>query len=405
MGNYLNPSSDGFHESLNAQIYVDKTPLIGLLNPRIKTRQKHICLTRPRRFGKSLTVDMLCAYYSRGRDSAPLFDNLQIAREPTYRKHLNRYDVICMNMADEYKRAGGHVAAIKTHLTESIVKELLIAYPQAELSTPDSLAWALMDVYEFTDIPFVVLVDEWDFILRENHNDAREIDDYLSWLNTLLKDKSYIGLSYVTGIVPVKKIGTLGVLNMFDEYSMTDPGRYAPYTGFTEDEVLELCRRYSVDAASMKQWYAGYAFEECPPVYNPRSVVSALKTGKIANYWSEIDSYEALQRYIDLEIDGLRQDIVTLLSGSFVYVDVTRFANDMVTLDSKNAVLTLLVHLGYLALDLDAPGKFGMQAIRIPNQEIRDEFMTAIKDDCRYAESYGLLKGIPRRNASGVEQL
>lgn len=390
-GYYLNAETFDFTGVRRTGYYVDKTDLIKVLNEGLECNRRFVCVTRPRRFGKSVIADMLCAYYGQGRDSSSLFEGLKISQDPSYRRHLNSYNVVFINMAREYNRASHDVAVMKTCLTERIVMELRTAYPELQLRDPLKLRKVFEDVFALTHVPFVIVMDEWDFILRESRNDAREIDDYLRWLNTLLKDKCYIGLAYLTGIIPIKKCGSNGILNMFDEYSMTDPGRYAPYTGFTEDEVLDLCRRYSVDAASMKQWYAGYAFEECPAVYNPRSVVSALKTGKIANYWSEIESYEALQRYIDLEIDGLRQDIVTLLSDSFVYVDVTRFANDMVTLDSKNAVLTLLIHLGYLAQDPAAPGKFGMQAVRIPNLEIREEFLSAIRGDSRYAEIDGLL--------------
>lgn len=390
-GDYLNAETLDFTKVRKSGYYVDKTALIKVLNEGLECNRRFVCITRPRRFGKSLTADMLCAYYGHGKDTSTLFEGLKISQDPSYRKHLNSYNVVFINMAHEYNGASHDVAVMKSCLTERIVMELRTAYPDLQLRDPLKLRKVFEDVFALTHVPFVIVMDEWDVILRETRNDAREIDDYLRWLNILLKDKSYIGLAYLTGILPIKKCGTNGILNMFDEYSMIEPHKYASYIGFTDDEVWELCRKYPVDAASMKQWYAGYAFEKCPAVYNPKSVVSALETGKIANYWSEIESYEALQRYIDLETDGLRQDIVTLLSGSFVYVDVTRFANDMVTLDSKNAVLTLLIHLGYLALDPDAPGKFGMQAVRIPNQEIRDEFLSAIKDDSRYAEIDGLL--------------
>lgn len=393
MGSFLNPRNKGFAESLNSPIYVDKSPLIGILNRLINTKKKFVCVSRPRRFGKSVTAEMLVAYYARGNDSSSQFEHLKIAEDPTYAKHLNQHNVIALNMQYFYSNARHNVEDMIAELNRVLVLELAENYPDIDLSDTPLINQALLKIEDHTNEEVIFVIDEWDCILRENQQDGAGITCYLDFLRALFKDLTNISLVYMTGILPIKKYGSHSALNMFEEFSMTDPGDFAPYIGFTEDEVKGLCSEYGRDFPAMKQWYDGYAFDTCEHIYNPNSVVVAITRRKFSNYWTRTETYEALKRYIDLDMDGLRQDIVRLLAGESIKVKVRNFKNDMVNFESRNDVLTLLIHLGYLSLDLRpaAPLMSYEVMVRIPNQEIRDEFFSTIEVDHHYTAIHGLL--------------
>ena len=211
----------------------------------------------------------------------------------------------------------------------------------------------MQDVYEETRRPFVVIIDEWDCIFREYKEDKEAQEIYLDFLRDMLKDKPCIHLAYMTGILPIKKYGTHSALNMFDEFSMIDPGPMAEYVGFTEEEVASLCEKYKMDGEEVKCWYDGYSFDKVPAVYSPRSVVSCMRFGKIGNYWNQTETFEALKIYIDMNFDGLREDVLSMMAGESVPVNTGSFINDMATFRTEDDVLTLLIHLGYLAYDYE----------------------------------------------------
>ena len=389
MPKYLNKEKNLFQESLDSFIYVDKSPLIEILNKCIKTKQKYFCLSRPRRFGKSVTAQMLCSYYSRGEDSSSQFDSLKIAKSPSYKKHLNQYNVIFINMSLEFNSARHDVNQMISSVTSSIVKELKEAYPQVVFNSPDKLYEALDDVFSVSKVPFVFIVDEWDRIMREKKEDAQSLKLYLEWLEGIFKDQSYIALAYMTGILPIKKYGNQSALNMFNEFSMTDPDNFAPFIGFTEREVQSLCNEFKMNFNQMQQWYDGYSFTDVPHIYNPNSVVKSISRKRFGSYWTKTETFESLQEYIDMNMEGLRDDIVKLIAGEDVIVDVSTFSNDMVTFHSKDDVLTLLIHLGYLAIK----GSTNLGVIvHIPNEEIKLEFKTCVKNNNRYAGVYDLIK-------------
>ncbi|MBQ7929915.1 MAG: AAA family ATPase, partial [Clostridia bacterium] len=244
MGSYLNPGTKGFEESLNSEIYVDKTLLLEQTNARINTKQKFLCVSRPRRFGKSMAMDMLSAYYKCGEDTSALFENLKIASAESYNEHLNQYHVIKINMQMFLSGTDSVDEMLKT-LQMRVLRDLKRAYP--DLIDGDSLIWAMMDVYSETNRPFVILIDEWDCLFREYAHNTNAQRKYLDFLRAWLKDQDYVALAYMTGILPIKKYGTHSALNMFTEYSMTDPRELAEYFGFTEDEVKALCEEYEMD--------------------------------------------------------------------------------------------------------------------------------------------------------------
>ncbi len=371
MGIYLNPGNNKFKRAVNSDIYVDKTGLIGYTNSVINTMQSCVCVSRPRRFGKSMAADMLTAYYSKGCDSKELFEGLEIAGNQSFREHLNQYDTIFLNM-QEFLSRSANVRELLERVEEKVIRELVRAYPGIELYDEKDLAETMQDIFAESGCPFVIIIDEWDCIFREFKHDKAAQETYLDFLRDLLKDKEYIYLAYMTGILPIKKYGTHSALNMFDEFSMIDPGPLAEYVGFTEQEVEELCRKYQMDINEIKNWYDGYSFEEVESVYSPKSVVSCMRLGKMGNYWSQTETFEALQLYIDMNFEGLRDDILSMIAGETVPVNTRSFTNDMTTFRTEDDVLTLLIHLGYLGYH------YADKTVFIPNEEIRSEYVSAV---------------------------
>lgn len=371
MGSYLNPGNEKFKEALNSPIYVDKTGLIQYTNSAVQTLQKYICVSRPRRFGKSMAANMLTAYYSRECDSHEIFDKLKIAEADSYEKKMNQYDTIFVNM-QEFLSQSSSMDEMLDFLRKSILWDLLEIYPDFSYFNRDNLARTMQDIYQKTHIPFIIIIDEWDCIFREYKEDYEAQAKYLDFLRDFLKDKVYIHLAYMTGILPIKKYGTHSALNMFDEFSMTNPGPLAEYVGFTEAEVRKLCETYGRNLEEMKEWYDGYHFINAESVYSPRSVVTAVLTGVCDPYWNKTETFEALRIYIDMNFEGLKDDVLSMLAGERVPVNTGSFSNDMTTFHTEDDVLTLLIHLGYLGYD------FYNKDVFIPNNEIRGEYVNAI---------------------------
>ena len=370
MGFYLNPGNQGFWESIRSEIYVDKTGLIAYTNKYLNTEQKFICVSRPRRFGKSMALKMLAAYYSCGCESEDLFKGFKIEEEETFKEHLNRYDVIYLNMQQFLIEAD---AGKETeYLEQEVLEELREEYGEILKGRESGLAIALRRIFAKTDRPFIFLIDEWDCVMRERQESEALQKQYLDFLRNLLKDQSYVALAYMTGILPVKKYGQHSALNMFWEYSMTNQYVFEEYTGFTEDEVKMLCGQYDMDFTQTSNWYDGYRFRKFKHIYNPRSVVAAMSCQDFSSYWTSTETYDALKIYIDMDFGGLRSDIVQMLGGERVRVNTLSFQNDMRNFKVKDDVLTLLIHLGYLGYDSEKEEAF------IPNKEIIREFENAM---------------------------
>lgn len=370
MGIYLNPKNNGFRESIHSEIYVDKTGLITYTNKYLSTKEKYICVSRPRRFGKSMALEMLAAYYSCGCDSRELFAGLKIESDPTFEEHLNQYDVIFLNMQQFLIRAKNQGAT--DYLEHVVIEDLRETYGELFPKQETMLAAALEQIYAKTDKKFIFLIDEWDCVMRERQESEDLQRQYLDFLRNLLKDQPYVALAYMTGILPVKKYGQHSALNMFWEYSMIDQGFFEEYTGFTETEVKALCQQYDMDFDEAGSWYDGYQFTKFRHVYNPKSVVEAMHRRRFSNYWTSTETYDALKIYMDMDFDGLRADIVQMLGGERIQVNTLSFQNDMRNFRTKDDVLTLLIHLGYLGYDAETKEAF------IPNREIIGEFENAM---------------------------
>lgn len=378
MGIYLNPGNESFKKALRSQIYVDKTELISYTNRVLGTEQSYICVSRPRRFGKSMAANMLAAYYSKGCRSKEIFENLQISKKDNFSSCLNQYNVIFLNI-QHFLREVDKLENLTHYIEECVLKELKKEYTDILLADENSLAKTLEIIYNTNpnEKGFVFIIDEWDCIFREAKENTVAQKNYLDFLRHLLKDRSYVQLAYMTGILPIKKYGTQSALNMFSEFTMTKPGKLAKYIGFTEEEVKSLCLKYNMDFSEAKQWYDGYKFKKIQHIYNPKSIVEAMLEEEYQSFWTSTETYELLQVYIDLDIDSLKESIISMLSGDKVVIDAGSFQNDMTSFKSKDDVLSLLVHLGYLAYDEEEKSVF------IPNKEVRQEFLRAIKNGTR----------------------
>lgn len=379
MGHYLNVGNEGFRRVLRAKIYVDKTMMIEYINSVIGTDDGFICVSRPRRFGKSMAANMLAAYYDRSCDSKELFDGLKVSTADDFEEHLNQHNVIFLNIQQILSQAGS-AENVPAFIQESVLSELRSVYPDLVSKEMEYLPTALEAIFKGdaqASRGFVFIIDEWDCIFREAKEDTKAQKKYLDFLKDLFKDRIYVAVAYMTGILPIKKYGTHSALNVFHEYSMTDPGMFAEYVGFTENEVETLCEQYAMEFESVRKWYDGYVFADDLHVYNPKSVVDTMKSKKLKSFWVSTETYEALQIYIDLDEDGLKEAIIAMLSGERCKIDTGTFQNDMTSFKSKDDVLTLLIHLGYLAYDENT------QSVYIPNEEVHGEFLRAIKNGGR----------------------
>lgn len=374
MGVFVNPDNSGFQAALNGKIYIDKTGFLNYTNSVLESTDAFICNSRPRRFGKSITADMLAAYYSKGCDSEKMFSELEIAQSTDFKDHLNQYDVIHFDVQWCMEPAGGPDKVI-SFITKSVLTELRNLYPDIISANITSLPEALSLIHVMQKKKFVIIIDEWDVLIRDEAANQRVQDEYINFLRGMLKGNlptRYIALAYLTGILPIKKIKTQSALNNFDEFTMLSANELAPYTGFTEEEVQKLCEKYGQDFKKVKQWYDGYQIEGCH-IYNPKAVVSVMTKGGFKSYWSETGTYDAIVPLINMDFDGLKAAIVEMISGASVEVDISSFQNDTRSFVNKDDVLTYLIHLGYLGFNQENGTAF------IPNEEIRQELLAATR--------------------------
>lgn len=371
MGIYLNPGNTDFQRAINSEIYVDKSQLIEYTNKKLFTEQQFICVSRPRRFGKSMAANMLTAYYSRGCDSREMFSNLNISKADTFEKHLNKYNVIHINMVN-FVNQGDDIGESLDYLSRRILHELKKEYSDVDCFDWTDIISVLGEIFDVKKVPFIFIIDEWDCVFRVHKNNMDSQTKYLNFLRNLLKDQSYVALAYMTGILPIKKYGEHSAINVFYEYSMIDAEPISEFTGFTGEEVKLLCEKYDKPFEEMKRWYDGYNLNGIS-IYNPKSVVESILRGQFNNYWTSTETYEALKVYIEMNFDGLKDTIIELLAGQKAVIDTTTFSNDMVTFETKDDILTLLVHLGYLTYD------FYTKEVSIPNYEISEQFASTIK--------------------------
>ena len=370
MGTYLNPGNSGFSRITNRG-YVDKTGLIAVLNQSVNSSENLICISRPRRFGKSYAAQMLCAYFDKSCDSHDLFANYNIAGDPSYETHINKYDVIYLDMTNLIGKTNPR--DLISYIENAVSAEIYSTYP--DLTFNGSFDELLVKTTEHTGNKFVMIIDEWDAPIRERPKIENE---YLRFLRMLFKSSGttskIFAAAYMTGILPIKKDGSQSAISDFEEFTMIKPRQFGEFVGFTEREVRELCEQNQVSFEDMKHWYDGYSFKNVGSVYNPNSVMKAIRYHDFDSYWTETSASESLMKYISQDYNGLTKTIAELIGGVNVEVNTLGFANDLTTFRGKDDVLTLLIHLGYLAYDSEK------RTVRIPNEEIRLEFQRSIRE-------------------------
>ncbi len=369
MGIYVNPGNAAFEMARFSDIYVDKSMLISRVNAAYRTEKRFLCVSRPRRFGKSMAANMLSAYYSCGCDSENLFSGLKISKDKQYKKHLNKHSVIRLDI-QKFLFRKSHTDIFIDKIQELVISELRKEFGDCFEENQYGLPGVLEQIYAQTGRGFIFIVDEWDCVFRIA-KERRDIQkEYLDFLRGLFKGQDYVELAYMTGILPIKKYGEHSAINIFKEFSVLNPGRLASDFGFTEEEVRKLCETYGTDFEEARKWYDGYLMEGIH-IYNPMAVTELIESGDFQSYWTGTETYEALKVYIDLNFDGLKEAVLTMLGNARCKVNTRKFQNDMTTFQNRDDILTLLVHLGYLTCDREAGEVF------IPNLEIAQEFLNA----------------------------
>lgn len=371
MGNYLNVGNAGF-TAIRKGFYVDKTGMISFINSTLGTTDKMTCVSRPRRFGKSFAAKMLCAYYDKSCDSRELFKDLEIAGDESFEKYLNKYNVIYLDITLFISRAA-NIKDVVRNMNNDVMSEVADHFPDAPKS--GDLAEVLVYAARTSGEKFIMIIDEWDALFREAKDDSALQREYINFLRGLFKSSwtdIIFDAAYITGILPIKKYGTQSAMTDFREYTMIQPEPLEKYVGFTEPEVMQLCSGAGLIFEDVQKWYDGYILGNGIHIYSPRSVIEAVRRKKLGNYWTQSETYESLRIYIEMNEDGLKEAIVQMIGGAHVKVDVATFQNDMTTIRSRDDVLTLLVHLGYLAYDSES------RTVYVPNEEVREEFVRAV---------------------------
>lgn len=377
MGIYLNPGNASF-QSVRKGFYIDKSGLISFVNGKLGTKEKLICVSRPRRFGKSFAAQMLCAYYDKSCDSRELFQGLEITADTDYETYRNQFNVLYLDMTWFIANAGKVEDAL-AYLQAEVIEDLRNAYPCGNTAGTGEkkLPMVLSDINLASGEKFIVIIDEWDALFREAKDHVKLQTEYIDLLRGLFRSNQtdrMIEAAYMTGILPIKKYGTQSAMSDFYEYTMVQPEPLEKYAGFTESEVRAICRESVQDFADIQNWYDGYILGSDLHVYSPKSVLDAVKRKRLGSYWTQTETYESLKMYINADFDGLKEAVIAMLGGSRCKISTRKFQNDMVSISSKDDVLTLLVHLGYLAYDAENCEAF------IPNLEVAGEFENAVED-------------------------
>ena len=404
MGRFIKKGNDGFKAVVNGE-FVDKSELIEIVNATLNTERQFTCVSRARRFGKSIGAKMLYAYYDVWSASRSLFDGLRILSSSTFSRHFQRYPVIYLDMTDFVTRYNAN--EVVNHIQSDVITEIKEVFPDIVYRENSDLADVL---YAVVSQPyqekFIMIIDEWDAILREYKADSGVIEQYIKLLRGLFKSanamSTFAGV-YMTGILPIKKYDTQSALNNFQEYSVVQPGPMAECFGFTSEEVHRLCEKHSMDYGALEEWYDGYQIGGCKQMFNPTSVMTAIYNRYCDSYWANTGAYDTVAAYIRMDFDGLKDDVLRLLAGESCFVDTASFQNDLNVVRSKDDVLTLLIHLGYLSYDREN------KTCRIPNREVATEFKNAIVSETGWNiianainQSEKLLKDTVERNTDAV---
>ena len=378
MGTYLNsitPYTLYKSESLSPY-FVDKTLMLRELFPYVSAGNRHICITRPRRFGKTIMANMISSFFQKASDSSDVFDSLAISQVDDYRRYKNQYNVIRIDFSKMPRNCDSYTQYIE-RIEALLIEDVKEAYPQVKINEADAVGDILESVFVQCGEKFIFVLDEWDFIFHRDFINDIDKEKYVAFLSNLLKDRPYVVLSYMTGILPIAKYSSGSELNMFAEFTMVNSPMFGEYFGFTDDEVDDLYRRYivecdrqhkekSVTRKGLRDWYNGYYTKSGERVYNPRSVVFALQFNNLANYWTSSGPYDEIYYYIRNNISDVRDDLALMISGESVTAKIQEYAATSMNLSTRDEIYSAMVVYGFLSY---LNGK-----VCIPNSELMEKF-------------------------------
>ncbi|MCD7763624.1 MAG: ATP-binding protein [Lachnospiraceae bacterium] len=396
MGYYLNSNKvySLYESEARKPYFIDKTEMLFELITLAEQGNNHICITRPRRFGKSVIASMVGAFFSKGFDSSSIFDSLKIAGDKRYREHLNQHDVIYIDFSEAANISNNYQDFIDS-ITGILREDLHEAFPDVKFWEKAAVVQDLRKIHEKTKKSFIFVFDEWDCIFHKQYTTNHDKECFINFLASLTKGTGYVSLSYMTGVLPVAKYSSGSTINNFIEYTMATDDKFSEYFGFTESEVDELYRRYeakvnerNVSREDLKFWYDGYHTPQSERMYNPRSVVLALDRNRIRSYWTTTGPYSEIADYIVNDIDGVRKDVALMVAGEAVPADVEEFAATAMHLSTKDEIFSAMVVYGFLNYE---DGK-----VHIPNKELMDEFAKTIRREKKLGYIYDLANASSR---------
>lgn len=371
MSLYLNTQSalKLYEELVNSEFFVDKSSIITAMNKRIKTVTKYICITKPRRFGKTSILNMLGAYYGKTYRSKHIFDRLQISQTKDYTAHLNHYNIINMSL-NHLPDKGNTYEDYITFIKDSLKHDIMAAYPESENETFRSVS----DLLTSTKAEFIFMIDEWDYIFSHNLYPENQ-SDFLEFLRDLLKDRSYVALAYMTGVLPIKRYSTGSALNMFREYTMLNDPLFEEYFGFTQEEVTALCKKQNqLTLQEIGEWYDGYQTRSGGRLYNPRSVVCALEDGVCQSYWTTTGRMDEVLFFLKHNFEEMREDVVKMVNHTPIQLEIKKeYTAGQKSPSTKKEIYAAMIIYGLLS--------YHDGEIRIPNKELMIEFENALEDD------------------------
>ena len=372
--------------------FVDKSRLLAELFPLVEEGSSYICITRPRRFGKTVMANMLTAFFSRACQSDDIFHKLQISEMEGYHQHRNQYAVIHISFNDVVGECSSYSQYIN-RIEKRLIRDLKRAYPEVALEEEEYVVDVLTDIYEENEnAKFIFVLDEWDYIFHQDFATEADKKKYLTFLRSLLKDRPYVRLAYMTGILPIAKYSSGSELNMFAEYTMAGEERFSEYFGFTEREVDQLFTRYQqnckftqkVTRAGLRTWYDGYHTQAGERLYNPRSVVMSLSNNNLGNYWTSSGPYDEIYYYIENNVDEVRDDLARMAAGESVPAKIREYAATSQNLQTKEEIFSAMVVYGFLSYD---KGK-----VSVPNKELMDKFTDMLQKEPSLGYVYRLAK-------------
>ncbi len=379
MGLFLNPGTGNLTIDMNDCFYVDKSRILAELNRLVDSKGRFICTSRARRFGKTMAGNMIAAYYSKNCDSREIFSKLKIAKDPSFEKYLNKFNVIQLDINDLF--CNSTTGSVVKDANKYVREEFTEQFPDISFEGCDSIPQCMNKVFKATGEKFVIIMDEYDVMVRDPAVSKEQFAEYLQFLNGLFKGQSVsscIALAYLTGILPIIRDRVQSKLNVFREYSMVDAGQFSEFVGFTKEEVKDLCDANNMNFEEVTNYYDGYLMIDGTHIYNPKSVVEAMTRRRIDSYWTTTGHFDAIRNYVRMNFDGLKESVNRMLAGEAVPVDILSYLNTMKDFRNRNDVLTYLIHLGYLAFRHTSSGGFG--ECWIPNQEIKREWDNALQD-------------------------